>query len=341
VRCLGAVLALCGVPRLGKDGKPLKLDLDSTKAIAKIAVKKVYQHVSSPKDTAYVEQRKALGKWFREKFDSDKEGGSNAYPYFIGVFDTVASVATLDSLLLVAGGAVLIVLILAGMLSFFFGDFLFWCIVFAGAAAAVALIVLAFKNVRYAAHLLGYSFWQTFHFTALRLRFYDQELNPHVGYARHAIAVDENRYSFQRVPWGSPKEWRDTGKGNPSWFKQLWFPGNHSDIGGSYPENESRLSDIALKWMMDEALALPDGIKIDPAVLRPSPDPLGPLHDETKSSVFRFARRKFRAPVLGATLHPSVLERFAAERVLQYNEFAPYRPPALANAARQILRIRR
>jgi hypothetical protein len=31
---------------------------------------------------------------------------------------------------------------------------------------------------------------------------------------------------------------------------QMWFAGNHSDIGGSYPEAESRLSDNALAWMI-------------------------------------------------------------------------------------------
>ena len=29
------------------------------------------------------------------------------------------------------------------------------------------------------------------------------------------------------------------------------FAGNHADIGGSYPEDECRLSDIALGWMVD------------------------------------------------------------------------------------------
>jgi hypothetical protein len=37
----------------------------------------------------------------------------------------------------------------------------------------------------------------------------------------------------------------------PEQFDQIWFAGNHADIGGSYPENESRLSDIALDWMVD------------------------------------------------------------------------------------------
>ena len=35
-------------------------------------------------------------------------------------------------------------------------------------------------------------------------------------------------------------------------LRPVWFAGNHSDIGGSYPEPESRLSDIALEWMCEQ-----------------------------------------------------------------------------------------
>ena len=73
------------------------------------------------------------------------------------------------------------------------------------------------------------------------MKFYDTGLNRNVGYARHALSIDEGRTSFERVKWGEPGEWRDTGRGNPRWFEQLWFAGNHSDIGGSYPEDELRL----------------------------------------------------------------------------------------------------
>ena len=38
-------------------------------------------------------------------------------------------------------------------------------------------------------------------------------------------------------------------------MKQVWFPGVHSDVGGGYPELESGLAKIALKWMIDEAEA--------------------------------------------------------------------------------------
>jgi uncharacterized protein (DUF2235 family) len=48
VRCLAAVLSLCGVPTTMGDGKtPLRRDAKSVKKIASEAVKNVYQHVSS------------------------------------------------------------------------------------------------------------------------------------------------------------------------------------------------------------------------------------------------------------------------------------------------------
>ena len=65
---VAAVLSLCGVPTTMADGKTsLFRDVGTTRKIAKEAVKKVYQHVSSPKDTAYLEQRKALALQFRRE----------------------------------------------------------------------------------------------------------------------------------------------------------------------------------------------------------------------------------------------------------------------------------
>jgi hypothetical protein len=34
--------------------------------------------------------------------------------------------------------------------------------------------------------------------------------------------------------------------------------------GSSYPETESRLSDIALAWMIEEAVVIPGGLKVGP-----------------------------------------------------------------------------
>jgi type VI secretion system (T6SS) phospholipase Tle1-like effector len=83
-----------------------------------------------------------------------------------------------------------------------------------------------------------------------------------VHYARSANAIDETRKDFDRVAWGGVEagvpdklqgHWR---------LVQWWFAGNHSDIGGGYPEVESRLSDIALSWMVEEATVIPNALKV-------------------------------------------------------------------------------
>ena len=83
------------------------------------------------------------------------------------------------------------------------------------------------------------------------------------------------------MPWArsTDAEWNEK-QGNRDWLKQVWFPGNHSDIGGSYPEEESRLSDIPLKWMVTELKAAIPGIKVRDDILFTSPDPLALQHDE-------------------------------------------------------------
>ena len=119
-----------------------------------------------------------------------------------------------------------------------------------------------------------------------RMAFYDTALDYAVRYARHALSIDENRANFDCIPWdeeapGPPSA--DRARDVPERFKQVWFAGNHSDIGGSYPETESRLSDISLDWMVEEAMSLPDPIHIDHTVLNLYPDCAGAQHDEREA----------------------------------------------------------
>ena len=125
---------------------------------------------------------------------------------------------------------------------------------------------------------------------------------------------------------------------------QYWFAGNHSDIGGGYPETESRLSDITLSWMLEQASSgdLPHTLEIDRRCLNLFPSSGGMQHCQV--SAFANAHPQIakvvnwtttiRKGVLGATLHPSVLERFALAAVSQCGRLAPYRPPALSNDER-------
>ena len=328
-RCVGGVLGLCGVPTRMADGSPLRRDAASARRLARKAVEQVYQHGASHRSERLAGQRQALAARFRERHGSGDAEGPNAVPHFIGVFDTVAAVGRSGAMVLAA----LVVSVLLGGASAALG---WWIGYFARGAAWVivtALLLLAgaylATHLKVAFGLPGIRWWRTLHLTRLRMRFHDTQLNPKVGWARHALAIDEHRADFDRVPWGTPKQWRRTAPGEPEWFRQLWFPGNHSDVGGSYPESESRLSDIALGWMADEAEAVPGGLVLDRSVLRVHPDATGPQHDETRGLAFRFARRIVRAIRPDAPLHPSVMVRFAAPFV-QHNDLdRPYRPEAL------------
>ncbi len=155
-------------------------------------------------------------------------------------------------------------------------------------------------------------------------------LDPNVVYAKHAISIDENRADFKRVPWSptAAKAGRDP-HGN-LYFEQIWFPGVHADIGGGYLENEARLSDVALNWMVAGASIIADGLKHDGSVLRLSPDPTGPQHNERAASFLKLGVRDIpvdeKTGLSGSPMHKSVYQRFEAGRVLLYDRLVGYRP---------------
>jgi hypothetical protein len=146
-----------------------------------------------------------------------------------------------------------------------------------------------------------------------------------VGYAKHAISIDENRKGFARVGWAPTAEKQD--KRDPDgnlYFEQVWFPGVHADVGGGYEENESRLSDNASAWLLAAASLIPDGLKHDETVLRLHPDPMGVQHNEQKNSWLAFGARK--PPSNKANIHKSVYQRFAGGQVVLFDAMAEYRP---------------
>ena len=93
------------------------------------------------------------------------------------------------------------------------------------------------------------------------------------------------------MPWGDQKTVRETAPEEPDWLQQFWFAGDHADVGGSYIENESRLSDISLLWMLQEAQRIPNGLKADITVLQLYPSPDGMQHDEPKARSFALGVR--------------------------------------------------
>jgi uncharacterized protein (DUF2235 family) len=356
-RSVANVIRLCGVPTKSPEGELPRFRL-GVREIAERAVIRVAEHGAGHDRDKFDEEREELGRRFRVEYGSDVDGEANVAPYFVGVFDTVASLGAKGPLRLVLAVALALLIAVAGAataIALHWALGIEWATSFLMATGLIGIYAL-WAYLRTSLKVM----WPplegrrspSIHIAQWSGKYFDRLLGRAVRYARHAIAIDENRADFPRLPWGPGKgvERRPEIAGEAKPFVQLWFAGNHSDIGGSYPEAESRLSDIALQWMVDEARSVPDPLIIDDGRLRIFPSAAGVQHDEiagmvdtimqrTPAVLRRFTRRltwkaKLRDPIAAATLHPSVEERFGLESVPRQGGEGPYRPEALQNHER-------
>jgi len=157
-----------------------------------------------------------------------------------------------------------------------------------------------------------------------RYAFHDTKLSSIVDHALHALAVDEKRGPFGPSLWAYPDH------KNYASVEQVWFPGVHSNIGGGYEDR--RLSDLALRWMLDRIDAKGLGLKR----YRDGPEivgsPGGTLY-ESRTALYAYSRlvprirvinQSIREPIpglrlarlpphanpIGEMLHWSVLDRW-------------------------------
>ena len=106
--------------------------------------------------------------------------------------------------------------------------------------------------------------------------------NPSIHIGRHAIAIDERRAFFRTNLWRRSPSMKEHGPVNE---EQVWFPGVHCDVGGGYAE--TGLSDVALRWMVEEAEKaglLCDRGRRDALLAPGSPQPAtpAPMHESLK-----------------------------------------------------------
>jgi uncharacterized protein (DUF2235 family) len=348
-RCVAGVLNLCGVPTRSADGACIPRYGSDLRAIAEEAVGKVYEHGAGRDRAQFEPEREEQARRFRSKYGSDLNGQANEAPYFIGVFDTVAAlgakglkrfamnlgilVCTLAISAAAAGAAALVG---ADFRSAFIAILVILLI-----AIAVIGLMSSIKVIRDYPQP-GEIQW---HLAGWHSAFYDRFLDKRVRYARQALAIDETRADFPRVQWGIKGDHPPRDEDEPEWFEQIWFAGCHSDVGGSYAEDESRLSDVTLAWMVEQAASLSHPIIVDRTKLYLFPSAAGMQHSEVEAvrdlyprwvpKRWRFTWKESpRIEVQGATLHPSVLERFKLPAVLHCGETRPYRPETLRNDPR-------
>jgi hypothetical protein len=404
-RCVAQALSLCGVPTQAANdpNAPFRRFGRPARQVAERAVHQVYEHGAGYERAKYEDERDELARRFRAEYGSDVAGAANAYPYFIGVFDTVAALGAAGLkrygfIAALAAATVFAVTAVAGV-AYWLPAWLWWRVLavvgaasillamgrVGGAITAGLLLLLAGATsamLGYGMDFLPISFWRGFGLIAViaglssliklrrdSYRFidnfppgsrrkshhirwkaanYDRGLSAHVGFARHATAIDETRADFDRLEWGKTVNERPKQPGEPDPFIQLYFSGNHSDIGGSYSEPESRLSDVALQWMLDEANSLPHPLIVETARLQPFPDPAGLQHNEPEAMrentlwwVPSWAPQWLKQGWVekarkanGFPMHPSVFQRFVRKRVGSYGAYCPYRPHNLRNDRR-------
>jgi uncharacterized protein (DUF2235 family) len=151
-------------------------------------------------------------------------------------------------------------------------------------------------------------------------KFANLKLSPKVAHGFHAVALDERRNDF------APTLWDLTAN-----VTQVLFPGAHCDVGGGYPmtNDESGLSDGALKWMIDQLTNV--GVLFSTAQAFPiKPNPNGVAHQPWAHLPFNLpgvplGPRKFPK---GMPQDPSIAARIAAGNVVPEpgEAPAPYEP---------------
>ena len=138
--------------------------------------------------------------------------------------------------------------------------------------------------------------------------FYDTKMGSNVSFARHALAIDEQRQDFEPTVW-MPRAGVD--------LKQVWFAGSHADVGGSCgPDKHTGLiaADAPLEWMLSEAEK--QGLRAESYIKTEFTDSINAKMHKSRDHVYRFKKRLHRPLIIDdkpTKIHPSVKSRYLAD----------------------------
>lgn len=148
--------------------------------------------------------------------------------------------------------------------------------------------------------------------------FYDTKIGRNIRVARHALAIDEHRSDFEPTIWETNPETE---------IQQVWFPGAHSDVGGSYkPDADgSVLADGPLSWMLQEAQR--NKLGIEPHILSDlTINPLAEKHN-SREGFYRIKGEFFRKIDHGqgeVLMHSSVKQRWEQDESYRPKNLVEY-----------------
>lgn len=118
--------------------------------------------------------------------------------------------------------------------------------------------------------------------------------NASVRIVLEALSVDERRSMFRTMFWRPGpyfgNRFKVKAKKRTQFLRQRWFPGFHSDIGGTPLENRAGIGKVTLSWMLD-ALQKAEA------------------QADAEDRDFNPSEREFRQPSTGIRLHPHKKKR--------------------------------
>ena len=153
--------------------------------------------------------------------------------------------------------------------------------------------------------------------------FYDTKMGSNVSFARHALAIDEQRQDFEPTVW-TPRPGVN--------LKQIWFAGSHADVGGSCgPDKHTGLiaADAPLEWVLSEAEK--QGLRAESYIKTEFTDSINAKTHKSRDHVYRFKKRLHRPLIIDdkpTKIHPSVKSRYLADD--------DYRPPQLKSLVNEL-----
>lgn len=176
--------------------------------------------------------------------------------------------------------------------------------------------------------------------TSRRYRFHDHDLSSTVEYARHALALDEDRKAFKDTRWKNLDKLNAL-PGRTGHYDQKWFPGDHGSVGGG--GDVRGLSNAALIWIMEGAEQA--GLALDQSVLdgyRAARDFLAPLRNVSASpglwarlkDAVLFPKEPRTGPELADDLSESTRQRLTYET--KSEDWQKYRPASIDPLLRQM-----
>jgi uncharacterized protein (DUF2235 family) len=167
-------------------------------------------------------------------------------------------------------------------------------------------------------------------FNRNKYKYHDIGLNPHIERAYHALAIDEQRGPFAPSLYVRPDGWRGE-------LQQAWFPGYHSNVGGSL--DPDGVANEALHWIVEKAEAL--GLEFDSGYLGYYLPCFNSDLRDSMSLKYRLMRKHVR-PIGANGAHGELLHQSALDRMnLAECRYAPENLAREAARAMQVVNTRR